>query len=218
LRSIDANSYLKSQLSDWLSSGFPEKIVSRCAFETRKYWGALTVEQSSATLLCSTDPEALPTNHSDAVKPISSSDLSHIIVRNALRDLPSPSLSTASPPHDKSELQKQNLNLQDRLDQRYLNRSVREALGRFLKEGDGLLQALFARPPLPIPEKEANEWYARVRKYLLDHLDSSYEARFVTPDFGPSMSYDLPKEHEHLIEGIKARMSALRHFIEELRD
>jgi hypothetical protein len=218
LRSIDVNSYLKSQLSDWLSSGFPEKIVSRCAFETRKYLGSLTVEQSSAALLCSKDPEALPTNHSDAVKPNGSSDLSHIIVRNAIRDLPSPGLSAASPPHDKSELQKQNLNLQDRLDQRYRNRSVREALGRFLKEGDGLLQTLFIRPPQPIPEKEANGWYTRVRKYLSDHLDSSYEARFVTPDFGLSMSYGLPEEHEKFITGIKARMSALRRFIEELRD
>lgn len=39
LRTIDVNSYLKSQVSDWLSSGLPEKVVSRCAFETRKFLG-----------------------------------------------------------------------------------------------------------------------------------------------------------------------------------
>src|SRR2546425_12916607 len=74
LRTIDVNSYLKSQQNDWLSSGLPEKIVSRCAFETKTSGGLLTVDRSSATLLCSKDPEALPTDHSDAVKPNSTMD------------------------------------------------------------------------------------------------------------------------------------------------
>ena len=56
------------------------------------------------------------------------------------------------------------------------------------------------------------------RKYLLEHLDSSYEARFVSPDFGPSMSYGVPKEYENLITGIEARLAVLRRFIEGLRD
>lgn len=217
LRSIDVNSYLKSQLSDWLSSGFPEKIVSRCAFETRKYWGSLTVEQSSAALLCSKDPEALQTNHRDAVKPNSSSALSHIIVRNALKELPSPDFPGTASPTENRELKKQNTNLQDRLDQRYRNRFIREELGRFLKEGDGLLQTIFSRPSTP-PEKEANIWYARARKYLLDHLDSSYEARFTSPDLGPAMDYNLPREHTALVTGIKARLTVIRKFLEELRD
>lgn len=90
LRKMDVNSYLKSQQSDWLSGGLQERVVSYCAFETQTSGGSLTVDRSSATLLCTKDPEALPTNHSNAVKPNSQSDLSHIIVRNALKDLPSP--------------------------------------------------------------------------------------------------------------------------------
>ena len=35
LRTIDVTSYLKAQQSDWLSSGLPEKIVSRCALRQR---------------------------------------------------------------------------------------------------------------------------------------------------------------------------------------
>jgi len=218
LRTIDVNSYLKSQQSDWLSSGLQEKVISRCAFETRSSGGSLTVDRSSATLLCSKDPEALPTDHSNAVKPNSVNDLSHIVVRNALRDLPFSNLLPLNSSDENRELKKQVGNLRDRLDQRFKNRSIREELGRFLKEGSGLRQKVFASPPMPPPEKEADAWYARVRTYLLDHLDSSYEARFVSPDFGPSMSYALPKEHENLITGIGARLAVLRRFIEELRD
>lgn len=87
---MDVNSYLKSQQSDWLSGGLQERVASYCAFETQTSEGSLTVDRSSATLLCTKDPEALPTNHSNAVKPNSQSDLSHIIVRNALKELPSP--------------------------------------------------------------------------------------------------------------------------------
>jgi hypothetical protein len=131
--------------------------------------------------------------------------------------LPSPGFPGTASSTENRELQKQNTNLQDRLDQRYRNRLIREELGRFLKEGDGLLQTIFSRLPTP-PEKEANLWYARARKYLLDHLDSSYEARFASPDLGPAMDYNLPREHTALVTGIKARLAVLRKFLEELRD
>ena len=218
LRTIDVNSYLKSQQSDWLSSGLPEKIVSRCAFETKTSGGFLTVDRSSATLLCSKDPEALPTDHSDAVKPNSTTDLSHIVVKNALKDLPFPNPPLLSPLEENRELRKQTHNLQDRLDQRYRNRAIREELGRFMTEGDGLLQKTFKGPPLPPPETEANDWYNRARQYLLEHLDSSYEARFVSTDPGLPIGYGLPKEYEGLISGIQRRLVILRRFIEELRD
>lgn len=218
LRTIDVNSYLKAQQSDWLSSGLQEKVISRCAFETRSSGGALTVDRSSATLLCSKDPEALPTDHSNAVKPNSANDLSHIVVRNALKDLPFPNPPPLNPSDENRELKKHVGDLSDRLDQRFRNRAIREELGRFLKDGSGLRQKVFASPPTPPPEKEANAWYARVRKYLLEHLDSSYEARFASPDFGPSMSYGVPKEYENLITGIEARLAVLRRFIEGLRD
>ncbi|MEO5864348.1 MAG: hypothetical protein ABIQ79_04850 [Nitrospiraceae bacterium] len=218
LRTIDVNSYLKSQQSDWLSSGLPEKIVSRCAFETKPSGGFLTVDRSSATLLCSKDPEALPTDHSAAVKPNSTTDLSHIVVRNALKDLPFPNSPPLSPFEENRELRKQTHNLQDRLDQRYRNRAIREELGRFIKEGDGLVQKTFKGPPLPPPQMEANDWYRRARQFLLERLDSSYEARFVSTDPGLPIGYGLPQDYEGLISGIQRRLIVLRRFIEELKD
>jgi len=218
LRTIDVNSYLKSQQSDWFSSGLPEKLVSRCAFETKNSGGFLSVDRSSATSLCSKDPEALPTDHSDAVKPNSTTDLSHILVRNALKDLPFPNPPPLTPIEENRELRKQTHNLQDRLDQRYRNRAIREELGRFLNEGEGLRQRIFKEPPLPPPETEANDWYNRARQYLLERLDSSYEARFVSTDPGLPISHGLPKEYERLLGGIERRLVVLRRFIEELRD
>lgn len=104
LRTLDVNSYLKAQQSDWLSAGFQERVISHCAFETRASSGAITVDRSSATLLCTRDPDALPTDHSDAVKPSGLTDLSHIIVRNILKDLP-------DPPQENHEIKKQVGNL-----------------------------------------------------------------------------------------------------------
>lgn len=182
------------------------------------FWWVLTVDRSSATLLCSKDSEALPTDHSAAVKPSSTTDLSHIVVRNALKDLPFPNSPPLSPLEENRELRKQTHNLQDRLDQRYRNRAIREELGRFLTEGDGLLQKAFKAPPLPPPETEANDWYNRARQYLLERLDSSYEARFISTDPGLPIGYGLPKDYERLVSGIQRRLVVLRRFIEELRD
>lgn len=218
LRTLDVNSYLKSQQSDWLSSNFKERVISYCAYETRNSNGLLIVDQSSATLLCTKDPEALPTNHSDAVKPSSEADLSHIIVRNAVRALPSPNLQRLDPPEQNRELKKQVGDLKDRLDQRFQNRAIREQLGRFIIEGHELWLVTAKGPPTPLPKKEANDWAERVRRYLLESLDSSYEARFVAPDPGISFDYGVPKEYENLIGDIRSRLDVLRHFVEDLRD
>jgi hypothetical protein len=83
LRTIDRNSYLQSQQSDWQSSGLSKSIVSYCAFETL----SPTVERVSASLLCSNDPVALNTNHSNAVKPESTEATPHVVLRTAIRDL-----------------------------------------------------------------------------------------------------------------------------------
>lgn len=58
LRTLDVNSYLKAQHSDWFSSGFQERTTSYCAVETESSGGSLTVDRSSATLLCTRDPLA----------------------------------------------------------------------------------------------------------------------------------------------------------------
>jgi len=38
LRTIDVNSYLKSQQNDWLSSGLPEKIVFPLCVRDEDFW------------------------------------------------------------------------------------------------------------------------------------------------------------------------------------
>ncbi len=219
LRTLDVNSYLKAQQSDWLSAGLQEKVISYCAFETRNSSGMIIVDRSSAALLCTRDPDALLTDHSDAVKPTGPNDLSHIIVRNALKDLPSPNIVRLDPTQENRELRKQVENLDARLDQRFKNRVVREQLGNFIREGSAITNAISQKPPGLLLETEANEWFTRVRKYLLTHLDSSYEARFVSPDPGLPRAYALPtKEHENLMSGMQIRLTALRRFIEELKD
>jgi pimeloyl-ACP methyl ester carboxylesterase len=219
LRKLDVNSYLKAQQSDWLSAGLQEKVISHCAFETRSSSGMIVVDRSSATLLCTRDPDALLTDHSDAVKPSGPNDLTHIIVRNALKDLPAPHNSRLDAPQENRELKKQVENLNSRLDQRFKNRTVREQLGNFIREGSAITNLIAQKPLGPLPEVEANEWFARVRKYLLAHLDSSYDARFVSPDPGLPISYDLPtKDHKDLMHGMQIRLTALRRFIEELKD
>lgn len=218
LRTLDVNSYLKSQQSDWFSSGLQERLVSYCAFETKDSGGSPTVDRSSATLLCSKDPEALPTDHSDAVKPESINALPHIMLRNAIRDLPSANLPRLDPQQQNLELKKQVGDLRDRLDQRFRHRAIREHLGRFITEGNEILQTVFKGPPVPLPLNEVDDWYKRTIRYLKENLDYSYEARFTAPDRGLSFSYNLPRENENLIGAIKARLTVLRHFIEEMRD
>lgn len=88
MRTLDVNSFLKNQQSDWLSSDFRDRIISHCAVETQTSAGSLKVERGSATLLCTRAPQAMPTDHAEIVKPNNTSDLPHIFVRNSLSDLP----------------------------------------------------------------------------------------------------------------------------------
>jgi hypothetical protein len=97
LRTLDINSFLKNQQSDWSNAKFRDRIVSHCAFETETSYGSLAVERGSATLLCTTESLPLPTAHSEIVKPDSTSDLAHKFVKNALSDLP----TTATQPETK---------------------------------------------------------------------------------------------------------------------
>lgn len=135
-----------------------------------------------------------------------------------MKALPFPNPPPLRPLEENRELRKQTHNLQDRLDQRYRNRAIREELGRFIKEGDGLVQKMFKKPPLPPPEMEANDWYNRGRQHLREHFDSSYEARFISTDPGLPIDHGLPNDYEKLISGIQRRLIVLRRFIEELKD
>ena len=94
LRTVDRNSYLLAQRSDWISSGLSKSIVSYCAFEIV----APTVSRDSASFLCSNDPVALQTTHSDAVKPDTQGSMPHVALRSAIRDLLSARTKRASDP------------------------------------------------------------------------------------------------------------------------
>lgn len=87
LRTLDVNSFLKTQQSDWLNANFKDRIVSYCAIETKNSGGSLTVDRSSASLLCTREPLPLPADHSDVVKPNGTDDLPHKFLKNALSDL-----------------------------------------------------------------------------------------------------------------------------------
>jgi hypothetical protein len=218
LRTLDVNSYLGGQQSDWLSSGLQERVISYCAFETKSTVGTTLVNRSSATLLCTKDPDALPTDHVDTVKPRGPDDLSHMIVRTAIKDLPSPEIKNLDIGDQNQELRKQVGDLKDRLEQRFRKRAIREQLGRFILEGSDLDQITRKRPPAPPPDKEADAWFQNVRRYLREMLDSSYEARFISPESGPSYSHGVPKEYNDLIEGLRIRLAALHKFLDELKD
>ncbi len=101
------------------------------------------------------------------------------------------------------------------MDQRIRRRAIREQLGRFILEGRDLDQTVRKGPPTPPPETNVNEWFQRVRRYVREILDSSYEARFISPPSSPSYSYGLPKEYNSLIEFLRRRLDALHKFVDE---
>lgn len=88
LRKLDVNSFLKTQQSDWLNASFKDRIVSHCGIETQTSGGSLTVDRSSASLLCTGELLSIPTDHSHVVKPNSTDDLPHRFLKNVLSDLP----------------------------------------------------------------------------------------------------------------------------------
>ncbi len=218
LRTIDANSFLQNQSSDWLSAGLQERVVSYCAFEILPSQSSATVGRASATYLCSKDPQAIYADHSDVAKPACANDTPHVYLRTAIQNLPSPTSVPSSPQEAVKELQKRNTYLEDQLNRRFRNRGMREQLGRFLLEGQDLENITRKGPPTRIPDAEADDWFNRTRRYLLQNLDSSYEARFVSPGQGLPYSYSVPEEYAKLIRGISLRLDILRRFIEELRE
>jgi Alpha/beta hydrolase family len=216
LRMIDANSFLQNQSSDWLSAGLQERVVSYCAFEVPP--NSATVGRTSATYLCSKDPQPIYANHSEVVKPACANDTPHVFLRTAVQNLPSPTPVPSSPQEALKEIQNRNTYLEEQLDRRFRNRAIREQLGRFLLEGQKWEDIARKGPPVPLPEAEAQGWFDQTRRYLLQNLDSSYEARFVSPGQGLPYSYRVPKEYESLIRGMSLRLDMLRRFIEELKD
>lgn len=96
-------------------------------------------------------------------------------------------------------------------------RAIREQLGWSLREAEELKLRCLRETQSPPPVDDANKWFANVRKYLLENLDSSYEARFVSAT-GLSFSHGAPQEHENLWNGINVKAATLAKFIEELKD
>lgn len=66
---IADNTYLSSQQSSWLAAGFQNRIKSFCAYELKETYGAVIVDQGSATNLCTQRLDPILANHIDIVKP-----------------------------------------------------------------------------------------------------------------------------------------------------
>jgi pimeloyl-ACP methyl ester carboxylesterase len=80
LRTLDRNSYLVGQQSDWFSSGLAKTVSSVCAIEVK----SPTVDRASASMLCSEDPTPINADHSGIVKPASDQDAPHVLLRNTI--------------------------------------------------------------------------------------------------------------------------------------
>lgn len=216
LRTIDSNSFLQNQQSDWMTAGLQDRIATYCAFEVPPNSG-VTVDRTSATSLCSKDPQPIYGSHSDVVKPACANDTAHIFLRTSLQQLPSPGSSTTVM-NDSEELKRRNAYLEDLVAQRFRRRQIREQLGQLLLQGQSLVSTILKGASTPLPEAEANKWFVDVQRYLAQALDSSYVARFISTRPGNGMTYGLPREYESLYLGLNERMDTLRKFIEELKD
>jgi len=212
VRTIDVNSFLQSQQSDWFSSRLQQSVVSYCAFEVLPQAGGKTVDRASATSLC-TQEQALYSNHTDVVKPECAGDAPHLFLRIGVMKLPSPSTTPSANVTD--DLKRRNAYLEDLLDQRLKKREIREQLGRFLFEGEQLRHGAFEKNS---PPPDLTDWFRRVQSYLRDHLDYSYFARFVSPNRTGSFSYNLPAPNEDFINNIDPYLAALRSIINDFKD
>ena len=104
-----------------------------------------------------------------------------------------------------------------KLDQRQQRRDIRDTLGAFLEEGKMLRREcrLESQPP-PIPK--ADEWRARVRRFLRTHpfLGPAYEARFESNTGSNYIDIEIQSpQHRKLSTSIEWRMKRLEQFIVE---
>ncbi len=96
------------------------------------------------------------------------------------------------------------------------NSAVRERIGEFIDQGNGLMRecAIKEAPP---PEDAANAWANTVEAYLAAQLGASYVIRFRDPTGTPSMALNgADPAHQNLWFGIYIRMLRLEQFSREI--
>lgn len=91
------------------------------------------------------------------------------------------------------------------------NRETREALARFLKEGEALAARANENPP---PIAEHNAWVSRVEQFLTASLDASYTARF--SNFYGMTLYASSNANSGYKASIDGRSRRLHEFLAEL--
>lgn len=94
-------------------------------------------------------------------------------------------------------------------------RRIREQLGIFILQGK-VIQNKCHDESKPAPNEEAGDWVERIQKYLADHLELSYVARFNNHAGVPMGAVDIASnEHRNLWGGIRFRLHRLDEFIVE---
>ena len=108
--------------------------------------------------------------------------------------------------------------LKSQLDDKSRRRAIKDSLGQFLNEGS-LLRGKCANENEPPPNKEADDWAARVEAYLTEYCGSSYVSRFRSDAGLPMVATSISsRDHRNLWGGIHTRLSRLEQFISELAD
>jgi hypothetical protein len=106
--------------------------------------------------------------------------------------------------------------LQARLDDKARKTAICEAIGEFLNEGLQLRMQCADEKKEP-PNEKADDWAARVEKYLSSYLGNSYVFRFRSDAGLPMVATSISSiPHRNLWGGIHTRLSRLEQFIGEI--
>jgi hypothetical protein len=97
-------------------------------------------------------------------------------------------------------------------------RKVREVMGNMLSEGRELMAICAKDDPATLPQKEFDDWSARVEAVLLQEFDFSYVARFRNPGSGMPMVMSPCERDAHrtLWGWIRIRVMRLDEFLSEI--
>jgi hypothetical protein len=97
--------------------------------------------------------------------------------------------------------------------------AIKEALARFLEEGDAIRRQC-AKEDQPPPTKKGQEWLDRLVKYITatDGLGASYVARLHSSAGLPAgMTTIQSQPHSNLHSNIRFRLARLHEFLSEIR-
>jgi hypothetical protein len=107
--------------------------------------------------------------------------------------------------------------LRAQLDESAKRKKIREALGNLKVVGERLRERCRSDPPGSTLEREAEEWFAAVQKYLGENLDSSYVSQFASSKVTLFSPNGVPEARQPLWHGLNQRAEVLDRFIDQLR-